>query len=263
MFVSVPIKERQLGLAVEARVRNLGFNVLSALGDTSPDDVAMFESNVSLIARCHMFVAVLRNYGRDLAAEVGMAYAWRMPSIGVDFGDGKDDVMVRHALGRIVGPDELEEALREFVSYSKSPDSVAEGLTPADGIALGCPFCSPRVDREPVVFENGHCVVLDLRHEVLEGSCIIVPRVHRATPFELSAGEVKGTFELLRRMKARLDSRLTPDGYNVGWNCGPVAGQEVEHAHLHLIPRFHDEPFAGRGIRHWLKQEANRRGASA
>ena len=45
----------------------------------------------------------------------------------------------------------------------------------------------------------------------------------------------------------------------MGWNCGAVAGQTVFHAHLHVIPRYAGEPYAGKGIRHWLKQEANRR----
>ena len=33
----------------------------------------------------------------------------------------------------------------------------------------------------------------------------------------------------------------------------------VFHAHLHVIPRYAGEPHAGKGIRHWLKREANRR----
>ena len=56
--------------------------------------------------------------------------------------------------------------------------------------------------------------------------------------------------ELLKRT-------LEPQGYNVGWNCGPVGGQEIFHAHLHVIPRYQDEPLAGKGIRYWLKQEIN------
>lgn len=52
---------------------------------------------------------------------------------------------------------------------------------------------------------------------------------------------------------------LRPDGFNVGWNCFAAGGQSIPHAHLHVIPRFRDEPFAGKGIRHWLKSEANRR----
>ena len=34
--------------------------------------------------------------------------------------------------------------------------------------------------------------------------------------------------------------------------------QNVMRAHLHVIPRFEQEPYAARGIRHWLKQEPNR-----
>ncbi|HCR18189.1 MAG TPA: hypothetical protein DIU35_11970 [Candidatus Latescibacteria bacterium] len=43
------------------------------------------------------------------------------------------------------------------------------------------------------------------------------------------------------------------------WNEGEIGGQEIFHVHLHVIPRFADEPYAGRGILYWLKQDANRR----
>jgi diadenosine tetraphosphate (Ap4A) HIT family hydrolase len=64
---------------------------------------------------------------------------------------------------------------------------------------------------------------------------------------------------LVRAAKALLDERLRPDGYNLIWNVMPVGGQEVAHAHMHVIPRFGDEPFAGRGARWLLKQPDNRR----
>jgi histidine triad (HIT) family protein len=64
----------------------------------------------------------------------------------------------------------------------------------------------------------------------------------------------------LQQVKALLDRQYAPDGYNLGWNCGQVAGQNVFHAHLHVIPRYGDEPLAGKGIRYWLKQETNKRG---
>ena len=65
------------------------------------------------------------------------------------------------------------------------------------------------------------------------------------------------TFRLLSRVKAWMDAEFAPDGYNVGWNCGRVGGQELFHAHLHVIPRFRQEPLAGQGIRAHLKSEAN------
>ena len=50
-----------------------------------------------------------------------------------------------------------------------------------------------------------------------------------------------------------MDATCDPDGYNVGWNCGAVGGQSLMHAHLHVMPRFRQEPLAGQGIRALLQ----------
>jgi nucleoside 2-deoxyribosyltransferase len=74
----------------------------------------MFKTNVDLIRKSDIFVAVLKDYGKDLAAEVGMAYAWKMPSIGIDY-DAKDtDVMSYFALDRIIKPEDLEKTLSDY-----------------------------------------------------------------------------------------------------------------------------------------------------
>jgi diadenosine tetraphosphate (Ap4A) HIT family hydrolase len=110
-----------------------------------------------------------------------------------------------------------------------------------------------------VVLENAQCMFLQGNEPVLTGSGLIVPKRHRETVFDLTAEEWQATFDLLQRSKAWIDEQYAPEGYNVGWNCGAVGGQEVMHAHLHVIPRFEDEPLAGKGIRHWLKQGSNAR----
>lgn len=126
-----------------------------------------------------------------------------------------------------------------------------------------CPFCPPELDVQRVQDSNDLCLYLLSGDPVLVGSGIIIPRAHRCDVFELSHEEWIATFELLRRVRTTIDRDLAPDGYNVGWNCGGAAGQEVVHAHLHVIPRFADEPLAGKGIRYWLKQGANRRAPAA
>jgi hypothetical protein len=55
---------------------------------------------------------------------------------------------------------------------------------------------------------------------------------------------IEATFELPHDMKAWMDAEFHPAGYNIGWNCGPVAGQAAMHAHMHVIPRFPQEPIA-------------------
>ena len=124
---------------------------------------------------------------------------------------------------------------------------------------MSCPFCPPQVEDQPTPLENESSLFLDLKHPVLQGSGVIVPRAHRESVFDLTPEEIASTFSLLAEVKAFLDAEHKPQGYNVGWNCGAVAGQTVFHAHLHVIPRYAGEPHAGRGIRHWLKQESNRR----
>lgn len=129
---------------------------------------------------------------------------------------------------------------------------------------VGCDFCDTdglRADAD-LALENEHCVYLS-RHltepDILPGAGLVIPRVHRETPFELTAEEWAATRSLLGEAKALIDARLRPDGYTLAWNVGADAGQEVAHVHLHLVPRFADEPYAGRGARWWLKQEQNRR----
>lgn len=94
---------------------------------------------------------------------------------------------------------------------------------------------------------------------VLVGSGLIIPKAHKETVFDLNPAEWKATYDLLQQAKEFLDKEYKPQGYNVGWNCGQVGGQEVFHAHLHVIPRYEDEPLAGEGIRHWIKQPSNSR----
>lgn len=122
-----------------------------------------------------------------------------------------------------------------------------------------CLFCPPGLDETEIVLESEHCFFVQQPQPVLTGSGLIVPRQHRETVFDLTAVEWQDTYALLQRVKNLLDAQYAPDGYNLGWNVGPVGGQEVFHAHLHVIPRFRDEPLAGKGIRYWLKQENNKR----
>ena len=123
-----------------------------------------------------------------------------------------------------------------------------------------CPFCHPESnDEQEIVLENELCRFLQIPQKVLIGSGIIVPKHHRETVFDLTAAEWAATFSLLKETKEHLDATYHPDGYNIGWNSGSIAGQEIFHVHLHVIPRFEDEPYAGKGIRYLIKQPENAR----
>lgn len=125
---------------------------------------------------------------------------------------------------------------------------------------MDCPYCPVDKLVQRIVFRDD--LVLFLQDERFQGSLkhsgVIIPVAHRPTVFDLTEPEVVATFRLLAVVKRWMDESFRPAGYNVGWNCGRTAGQEVFHAHMHVIPRFDQEPLAGRGIRSLLKSEANR-----
>ena len=125
---------------------------------------------------------------------------------------------------------------------------------------MKCPYCD--IDPElPIRFRSGLAFFIeDPRHQgALEHSGVIVPVEHRPTVFDLTDEEILAAFRLLADVRAWMDEQFRPAGYNIGWNSGAVAGQQVFHAHMHVIPRFADEPLAGQGIRSHLKSDANRR----
>ena len=96
---------------------------------------------------------------------------------------------------------------------------------------------------------------------MLPGSGIIVPKAHRASPFDLTAEEWAATHELPLRAKAAQDDRLAPDGYFLSWTSFPASVEDVPrmHAHLHVVPRFNDEPLRDGGGRVGIKGATNRR----
>ena len=115
-------------------------------------------------------------------------------------------------------------------------------------------------DKEDPTFENESMIAVrsnNLKNNTLIGSYVIIPKSQVGSPFELSDKEWEDTKKLMKEIKVYLDRKYQPDGYNVGWNVGVAGGQEVAHAHLHIIPRYSDEPYAGKGIRYWFKQPEN------
>jgi len=73
------------------------------------------------------------------------------------------------------------------------------------------------------------------------GHTLVVPRRH--VPDVLSDPAALGEIaDSVTATAALLVDKLDADGVNVLINSGAVAGQEVFHLHVHLIPRYADRP---------------------
>lgn len=114
--------------------------------------------------------------------------------------------------------------------------------------APDCPFCRP--DPTRLLLEAGDVLALWDAFPVSPGHALIVTRRHVATWFEATRDEQHALVDAIAAVKAAIDQRHAPAGYNVGFNAGEAAGQTVFHLHIHVIPRYAgDVPEPRGGIR--------------
>lgn len=110
---------------------------------------------------------------------------------------------------------------------------------------MDCVFC--QLTEAEIIFENDKAYAFFDKSPVNPGHLLIIPKKHRETYFDLSDAEKLGIDDLLKKGKAYLDQHFQPEGYNIGANCGEIAGQTVFHCHVHLIPRYSGDVANPRG----------------
>jgi diadenosine tetraphosphate (Ap4A) HIT family hydrolase len=113
-----------------------------------------------------------------------------------------------------------------------------------------CLFCS--VPGDEILIEHPLALAKHDSYPVSKGHTLIIPRRHVASFFETTEEERQAMLKLLDEAKAMLDREHKPDGYNVGINNGPAAGQTVMHVHVHLIPRYAGDTADPRGGVRWI-----------
>lgn len=113
-----------------------------------------------------------------------------------------------------------------------------------------CPFCTMPAER--IIDSNEFGMTIRDGFPISPGHTLIIPKRHIGSWFEISKDEQLGLLELLERAKTILQIEFNPDGYNIGINDGPAAGQTVPHLHMHLIPRYKDDLDDPRGGVRWI-----------
>lgn len=86
---------------------------------------------------------------------------------------------------------------------------------------------------------------------VSDGHCLIISNEVRETYFDLSLQEMMILPVMIEKAREIIESQYSPDGYNIGMNCGEAAGQTVMHFHCHVIPRYQGDMDDPRGGVRW------------
>ncbi|GAB3838631.1 HIT family protein [Hymenobacter jeollabukensis] len=126
--------------------------------------------------------------------------------------------------------------------------------TQATHSASKCPFCSPSPKLHLLTETTRSYAVLD-GYPVSKGHALILPKAHVANFFDLSLAEQNDCWLLAGHAQRMISNRYAPAGFTVGLNIGAASGQRMEHASIHVIPRYvGDVKNPAGGIRNILKR---------
>ena len=106
----------------------------------------------------------------------------------------------------------------------------------------GCIFCAAAggEDQDGLVVHRGRAAfVLLNKFPYASGHLMVAPHRHVGELGDLTDEEALDIHRLVDQGMAALAQTYSPQGYNVGWNLGRIAGAGVlDHVHAHLVPRW-------------------------
>ncbi len=107
-----------------------------------------------------------------------------------------------------------------------------------------CLFCKIVAGELPaqIVDEDERTIAFMDINPGTRGHLLVIPREHSRDLLEIEAPDLSATMASAKRMAARVEERLDADGVNLLNSCGEAAWQTVYHFHVHVIPRYEDDP---------------------
>ena len=106
-----------------------------------------------------------------------------------------------------------------------------------------CIFCKIISGDIPsaTVYENDEFKAILDRFPSNKGHVLIMPKTHVANIFEIDPDMAGRLFKLAAQIAPVMKETFGFENMNVVQNNGPIAGQTVNHFHLHLIPRYEND----------------------
>ena len=107
-----------------------------------------------------------------------------------------------------------------------------------------CIFCAIAAGEAPatIVAEDERTVAFMDISPATDGHLLVIPRAHYEDVLVIDDADLDATMHTARAMTRRVKDRLGADGVNLLNSCGRAAWQTVFHFHVHVIPRYDDDP---------------------
>ena len=115
---------------------------------------------------------------------------------------------------------------------------------------MKCPFCY--IDQNQKIADSKFSYAKFDVFPITEGHALVISKKHVSNYFDLSQDEQMDMMNLVAQVKNDFDKKYGLSDYNIGINCGALAGQTIDHVHIHLIPRRKGDVGDPRGGVRWV-----------
>jgi histidine triad (HIT) family protein len=107
-----------------------------------------------------------------------------------------------------------------------------------------CIFCSIVSGDAPaeLLDSDEHTLAFMDINPATPGHALVIPRRHSRDLHEIEPDDLRHTTAAAQRLAGRMAATLRPDGFNLLNACGAAGWQTVFHFHIHVIPRYEDDP---------------------
>ncbi len=106
---------------------------------------------------------------------------------------------------------------------------------------MSCVFCDDPAIQGRMIFKDALLMIFPTNIPITPGHVLVCPTRHVATIDDLTSAELEAMQKSVVRLKNVLKCEVGAEGFNIAWNEGEVAGQSVEHFHVHVVPRKKDD----------------------
>jgi histidine triad (HIT) family protein len=111
----------------------------------------------------------------------------------------------------------------------------------ADPDCLFCKIVAGELPAAKVDEDERTIAFMDI-NPATRGHALVIPREHFRDLHEVPRDDLCATMAAAQRLAAHARDRLDADGVNLLNSCGRAAWQTVFHFHVHVIPRYDDDP---------------------
>ncbi len=108
---------------------------------------------------------------------------------------------------------------------------------------MTCIFCKIINGEIPSykIYEDNFCIsILDINPRA-KAHTLVIPKKHFERIDDADDEYLSKILLSIKKTIEILKDKIKMEGYNIVVNCGKVAGQEINHLHFHILPRYSND----------------------